>query len=310
VHPRDTIARYVTLGLPDAEAHTLRKHLASCADCRAFYDEQRVLLRALAGDANAPTPDEVALHRGLAIRAIFGESPVDARPTLGDVVDRLLWVPLRTWTLGAVALTALVIASLAVLRPSGPNIEPLAARVAHATAATLGVEPLLKGSEVRAGDPLVVKKGGMLELELVRGGTVRVFSESRLALGARGETVSLESGKIWCIPDEGRGRFEVSTSTASVRVLGTSFIVESRAERTDVRVVSGRVEVVDHGARGKVQLKRDESTHVTAGRAPSPARRASTSADTSEWQRFFDQLLNDLKRSMKILEGHLRQVAD
>lgn len=313
MHPKDTIARYVAEGLPEADERKVRAHLSSCESCRAFYDEQRTLMRALAGDVNAPTKGELSLQSALAVRAVFpteNDAPAKRRAPLVDFVDRLLWAPART-----LALPLGVVAVLLIAVVMAPSLEdavpvPLSAHVVHATAASIDGEPLVKGQEVRARDAIRVKKGGMLELSLVRGGTVRVFPGSALALGARGETVELRDGKIWCLPDEGKGRFEVTTKTATVRVLGTSFIVDATAERTDVRVVSGRVEVVDRGARGRVTLARDESTRVEMGRPPTPPRRADVNDDTREWHRFFERLLDDLARSMKILEKQLMQRGD
>ncbi|MBI5482285.1 MAG: zf-HC2 domain-containing protein, partial [Deltaproteobacteria bacterium] len=58
MHRRSTIDRYLAGDLPDAAEARLRAHLSGCARCRAYFDEQIALLRALAGDASRPTPAE------------------------------------------------------------------------------------------------------------------------------------------------------------------------------------------------------------------------------------------------------------
>lgn len=312
MHPRATIDRYVADGLAAAGERTLRQHLKACARCRAYYDEQRVIFRALAGDANRPTRHELAVHGSLAARAVFPEdkaSPGTRQATLADLVDRLLWLPARTWALGAGAVTAAVVVFLIVLGPSGAGAGsmPLAAIVTRTKAASVAGVALAEAAELRALDVIEVPKGGFLELALVRGGTLRVFPASRLALAARGEAVTLDHGKLWCLPETGRGSFEVTTATATVRVLGTSFIVDADEEKTDVRVISGSVEVSDSDERGRVRLQNEESTRVERGQRPRPPRRASTSADRNEWQHFLDELLKSISRGVKALQHELHK---
>lgn len=306
MHPKSIIDRYVADGLPDADARELRHHLRACVECRAYYDAQRLLFRALAGDANAPTGAEIELHSSLAAGTVF-RSAHATRSRLAALLDRLLWIPARSWALGAGAAAAVVL--LIIFVPSGAEraTMPLAAVVTHAKSASVAGVGLEEAMEVHALDVIEVPKGGVLELALVRGGTLRVFPESKIALGARGESVALDHGKVWCLPEEGKGGFEVTTATATVRVLGTSFIVDADEEKTDVRVVSGSVEVSDSDERGHVRLQKEESTRVEHGQQPSTPRRASTSSDTREWQRFFDELVKSIDHGVKALQRELQK---
>ncbi|MBI1948501.1 MAG: FecR domain-containing protein [Deltaproteobacteria bacterium] len=310
MHPRSAIERYVADGLPEADERALRQHLKACAECQAYYDRQRVVLRALAGDVNQPTREEIKLQGALAARAVFPDNDGAARRphrTLAELVDRLLWAARRSWALGAAGAVAVVLLVVLVPKGGGDGAMPLAAVVTNSSSATVAGQTLEEATELRALDVIEVPKGGALELALVRGGTLRVFPNSRLALGARGESVALEYGKVWCLPEEGKGGFEVTTSTATVRVLGTSFIVDAGDDKTDVRVVSGSVEVSDSDEQGTVILQKEESTRVERGQRPSPARRATAAADTIEWQRFFGDIVKGIDRGVKALDRAIQR---
>jgi len=308
MHPESTIDRYVAEGLPADAERELRAHLKECAACRAYYDAQRLVFRAVVGDVNEPTSVELRLHSRLAADKVFAEEARAARPRLSlrELFERLFWSPARIWAMGAVAAAVLLIVVVVTTR-DGEGAMPLAATVLHAEGARRGEEPLMPGAEVYALDVVEVQQGGIIELELVRGGQVRVFPETRLALGARGESVALDDGKIWCLPAERKGAFEVTTRSASVRVLGTSFVVDADHDKTDVRVVSGGVEVTDLEGRGRVRLQKEESTRVVRGQQPTQPRRANTSQDTLQWQRFVDQLLKNISDGIKSLGRQLQQ---
>lgn len=313
MHPRSTIDRYVADGLPDEDERSLRAHLKSCSECRDYYDAQRVLFRAVAGDAQAPTPDELRLHSRLAAKTVFPDQPAAReRTTLRDLFERFFWAPSRAWGFGAAAAAAAILLVVVLTRQGeggeGDRAMPLAGTIAHVEGATVDGQPLVQGRELRALEVVDVPKGGIVEVNLVRGGLVRVFPETRLALGARGESVVLHTGKVWCLPEEGKGGFEVTTSTATVRVLGTSFIVDTDEEKTDVRVVGGSVEVTDTEERGRVRLQKEESTRVEQGRAPTTPRRASTTSDTQQWQRVFDQLGQAVRKGIESLESLGKQL--
>ncbi len=313
MHPKSTIERYVADGLPESDERELRRHLKECEECRAHYDRERLLMRALAGDANRATAVETAMHQALAARAIF--PPSEARPRVGAsnfgaLLDRLVWAPARFW-IGAATAALLLIAILLPLR-NAVGTMPVAATVLRAKGATIttagaGGKELVEGSELRAIDVVQVASGGLVELVLARGGTLRVFPDTELALGARGESVALERGKVWCLPESGKGSFVVTTETATVRVLGTSFVVDATSEITDVRVVSGSVEVEDSEGHGVVRLQQDEGTRVARGESPSPPRRASTSADENEWERFLDELMRAIDNGVKAIQREMQR---
>ena len=302
MHPRSQVDRCVAEGLPADDELALRSHLRGCAECRAYYDAQRLLARALAGDVNQPTTVEVREHERRVVDALFPPTtPPPSRFALGALFDRLLWTPPRAFALAGAGVVGLLL--LFLLVPTGG----VAATVLHARGATVAGAPLKAGSEVGARAPIELGKDGAVELSLVRGGTLRIFGGARLALGARGASVALERGKVWALPDPGKGRFEVTTPTALVRVLGTSFIVDASAERTDVRVVTGSVEVIDNDERGRVTLGRGEGTLVKRGEPPQPAQRVSTAEDTNEWQRFFEQLLRHLQDGFESITRELQR---
>ena len=304
MHPRSRIERYVVDGLPAAAEQALRAHLEVCAPCRACYDEQRLLQRALAGDTRTPTAHETSQLQRRIVDAVFPRPPAapSLRQRLEALVDRLLWTPPRSFIAVGGAVAVLLLLLLRVPGGSSP-----AATVLHARGASVAGVALVDGAVVEGLQVLELTKGGAVELELQRGGQLRVFGGTRLALGPRGESVVVERGKVWCLPAEGRGSFEVSTATATVRVLGTSFIVEASDERTDVRVVSGRVEVTDTDERGRVTLGRDEGTRVDRGQGPSPARKSSAAGDTREWQRFFDELFRNLRDGVETFKRGLKR---
>jgi len=331
MHPESAIDRLVDEGLPLDEERDVRAHLRTCAACRARYDHARSVARALMGSLDAPTPSEAAVSLRLVTDAVFPDAAKRAprAPFMERMRLLLVWSPQRALAMAATAALALVALTALWTRdsPSTTEVAPVAvapeieatsepapaapaATVMHATGATRSGVALRTGDTVRADERIVVDGAGALELTLVRGGALRVYAKSTLSLDARGETVALTRGKVWAIPDEGKGRFVVSTSTADVTVLGTSFVVDATAERTDVRVISGSVRVVDKGARGDVTLTKGQGTRVQRGSAPTAPAHASTRADTNEWKRFFENVLRDLERSMRILEKEISKIGE
>ena len=63
------IDRYLQEGLSPRAEGKLRDHLRGCGSCRDHYDDRVVLLRALAGDAQAPTRQEDDRMVRLALQA-------------------------------------------------------------------------------------------------------------------------------------------------------------------------------------------------------------------------------------------------
>ena len=284
---RATIDRLLAVGLPPRAEGKLRVHLRGCEPCRAYYDDEVRLLRAFAGDVRRPTPAE--LER-LVRRSLAEVAPSAPRPEpKPSWVDAWIFEPWRQVTIGLVAASvALVLVALAgvQLESSGrvSGTPSLAAAVFMAREAAVDGAPVVEGAGVYAGAELAVGKSGAVELQLVRGGRVRLFPETRVVLGPRGEAVELRSGRVWCDIDPGLGGFSVRTDNAVARVLGTSFVVERESSgATDVRVLSGAVQVQDSGQRGEVVVHGGQKTEVRAEAAPSPVSHYDPSDDLSAW---------------------------
>lgn len=307
MHPRAAIKRYAASGLDGVAEAQLRAHLSECGECRAYYDEQRLLARALAGDVLKPTSleEEAIIARTMAVA--FVRPAAEPSTPLRRLRRVLAWRPALAFA-GVVLAAALVV--VVVRRPASPvtRERAIAAHVVHAQRAHIGDTALEDGAVVPALGIVELADDGVLELSVERGGSVRAYPGTRLALSERGESVVLDTGKVWCLVDAGKGSFEVSTKTALVHVVGTSFIVESRGDgATDVRVVSGKVDVTDGEERGTVTLTADQGTHVAVGAPPEPPRRVSTSRDVADWQRFLDRLLKQLQDGVRALSEKLQR---
>jgi len=299
VHPEREIERYVVEGLPPEAEEQLRRHLRDCASCRARYDAEQQLAAALAGDTDGPAPAAARALEARLLGAVFPATKAARRPWLA-LFEGLLWAPRPALAGAAAVFAVLVLVVVVVAAPGAPGIAATVVRSQGAEVVSAGQRTALTpGAAVPALDVVSVPRGGMLELSLERGGGLRVFSQTALVLGRRGETVALDHGKIWCLPEEGRGTFEVTTPTATARVLGTSFIVVAGNDSTDVRVVSGAVEVKGADGRGRVVVHGDEGTKVARGQSPTPARRTSVTADTNEWQRLWDSIVQGLKEGIE-----------
>ncbi|MBS2029093.1 MAG: FecR domain-containing protein [Deltaproteobacteria bacterium] len=288
---RATIDRLLAVGLPPRAEVKLRAHLRGCEPCRAFYDDEVRLLRAFAGDVRRPTPAELSR---LVRRTLAEVAPGAPRPeSKPSWVDAWIFEPWRQLTIGLVAASVavlLVVFAGVQLESSGrvSGAPSLAAAVSTTREATVDGAVAMDGTGVFAGTEIAVGKSGAVELQLVRGGRVRLFPETRVVLGPRGETVELRSGRVWCDIDPGVGGFSVHTDNAVARVLGTSFVVEREASgATEVRVLSGAVQVQDSGHRGEVVVHGGQKSEVRAEAAPSPASHYDPSDDLSAWDRLW-----------------------
>ena len=283
MHATTAIDRFLAAGLGRWAEARMRRHLSRCERCRGYYDEQLVLHRALAGDPAAPTAGELERMVGRALRG--AGAPARASIEKPQAPAALAWHPVR-WAMAAAAVVIVTGALVVGFSPRAP-----AARVVRAEGLRADGVALLPGAELPAGLFVEVGREGLAELALVRGGRVRVFPGSALSLAARGETVELDRGRIWCDIDPKVAPFEVRTGEARARVLGTSFVVERfGAAATEVRVARGKVEVEDVGGRGRVLLSSGQKSRVAQGAAPSPPARYSPDADRSAWQGFMDGL--------------------
>jgi hypothetical protein len=293
-------------------------HLRGCDRCRNAYDERISLHRALAGHPERPTraEEERVVRRALA-GAEFRLPRPQPEPRLADL---LIWHPAVAAGAFAVLLVLVatglrlglraapptpppqLVAQAAVPAPDAFPVPapvpapPPAARLASARGALVNGRDATAGVELAAGSTLEVNRG-VAELSVARGGTVRVFPETTLTVGADGERVQLSKGKVWCILDHNNRPFTVATSLGEARAVGTSFIVEQRGdEETDVRVLQGLVDVEDHDQLGLVHLHADQQTRLRASGAPTAPRRYAPAHDRSAWEEFFSSFIRTLKR--------------
>lgn len=283
----DVVTALIDGGLGANGERVARAHVATCTACRARYDEHALLRRALASasfDVATRAEDE-----GIARRALAQTHPAPHVARSSSFT--------RAIAFAGVAAAACIALFVVVSRP-GASAPVLAATVLHAKGATVGGAALVDGAPLLSGATLDVSPTGLVELNLVRGGTLRVFPDSTLTLTPRGEHVQLAHGKVWAIVDAGRGPFQVTTSEGSARVLGTSFLVENRDAVTDVKVVEGRVEVrsASVGRDAPVVVNGGERTRVAHGEHASAPRRYDAHDDRDQWQRFVDDLLQAMQQ--------------
>lgn len=317
-HPRSDIDRYVAEGLPTGAERALRAHLTDCADCRRIYDEELRLRRALAGNLDQATAGEEARLQRLVLERA-GLTP----PRLAPRAPAFLGLALPRAATGWPARLALGAASLAVMiglwaalsrrEPSPtpmPEVVPtgvLAARLTQARGVTLDGAPAKAGTAVLSNSEVRVAGEGMAELDLVRGGHLRVFPRSRLSLTPRGEVVVLAGGKVWCEVEADRGRFVVQTDHGQARVLGTSFVVDKPAgSETEVRVISGVVEVEDQARRGVVRVRAGQRTRMLREGPPASATAYDSGRDRAELEQALQQLGREIERGLRRLGDKLR----
>lgn len=319
MHPRGDIERYLAEGLPAVDEQALRRHLRDCASCRGFYDDEVRLRRALAGAPQQPTRAEDARLRQLVLtRTGLAPAPAVVTAQRRPLVRRIGEQPWHfAWPVAAAAI-ALLIGVWAlrpqrdvpppILAPSEAPIAPIAAaRLGQAKDASLDGAATSAGTTIDAGAVLAVGPEGLAELELVRGGRLRLFANTRLKLTPRGESMELLSGKIWCEVESGRGRFIVHTERGDARVLGTSFIVEKSATAdTEVRVLSGIVEVEDSAHRGIVRVTSGQRTRLRDGDAPARVVRYDAQSDLDAWEQSLHKLGREVERTLRKIGGKLR----
>jgi hypothetical protein len=320
MHPRGNIDRYLAEGLPADTERELREHLRSCEECRRLYDEEVRLRRALAGDPKQPTRTEEARLRRLVLDRAGLVIPLSAptRAPSRALADRIRSNPWRfAVPMGAAALAMLV--GLWIIHPwhaepippkpqrDTPAEPVLAARLTQAKEVTIDGAPAKPGATIRSGAEVAVSGAGLAELELLRGGRTRLFPRTRLKLTPRGETIELESGKVWCEVTAGRGRFVVAIERGEARVLGTSFVVEKLSSGdTDVRVLSGTVEVEDSGHAGMVRVQEGQRTRLLSGAPPTQVLRYDPQSDRGDWEQAFRRLGREIERTFRKLGDKLR----
>ncbi len=228
MHVRSNIDRYLADCISHRTETGLRDHLRACSRCRSHYDRQVVLHRTLAGDPEAPTPQEDDRMVRLVLQATDLERPHDLQKKRLGLMDRIIWAPAPIL---AVAVLMLLVVAGSVWYLMAPPV--IAARLVKGRNLTLDEMPVdpkeTPKTAVHAGSKLEVKKGGIAELTLERGGTVRVFPGSMLSLSGPGERLDLDRGKVWCLVENTGAPFVVQTDIAEVRVVevrGARLVVE------------------------------------------------------------------------------------
>ncbi|MEW5851031.1 MAG: FecR domain-containing protein [Myxococcota bacterium] len=238
MHFQNEIDRYLEDGLPPAREQELRAHLDGCAECRAYYDRQATLFRALAGNPAAPTPRQQAQLMQRILARTHGE------PVPPPVVAAAPQFRARPWALawlGTCAVAATLV--LWMTRDSAAGV----AQVQGAEGLTVNGVAAEAGARVESGMVLEVTAPGQARLRLSRGAELTLAGGTRAVLLEEGNLVRLERGRARSQVEKGRGGYAVQTVHGTARVLGTSFDVEliSPREGTQVRVLEGRVRVED-----------------------------------------------------------------
>ncbi|MBB5351327.1 ferric-dicitrate binding protein FerR (iron transport regulator) [Haloferula luteola] len=219
----------------------LKQNPALLEDARQHLD--------LAGrltDLRSPRGDEAFVQSvSTHLRQVADEDP-NAFPQ--RVTGRIQRSRRRRILVGALTLAACIAATTlpALLRKSTPT-RPSAPAVALAI--TL---PDARGSETRlesypVGQEVHLRSGRM-KLEFINGAVVAVESPAHFTIRSA-EEIDLHSGNLnaWC-PESAHG-FRVSTQTAQLKDLGTSFGVSVGPDGTsDFLVLEGEVEVSNQGA--------------------------------------------------------------
>lgn len=295
MHKRAVIDRYLDAGCSPAAEERLRAHLRECDACRAYYDEQVLLRRALSGGLAAPTPAE---QQRVAQRALRAAAPLPThRMDLSRVADFVIFEPRRTAWVAAVAVLAVVVGLVVVPAPR-------AAVIVRGADVTVNGKPVTEARVLRGGDTVRVAPQGVAVLELERGGTVRMYPDTTVQVHRRGHRLTLPAGRVWCLIDKGKGTFVVHTPTTKATVLGTSFVVDHDTSQgtTEVRVMEGRVRVADRTREGQVEVEGGYKTRVREGTKPSPPEKYDPKKDKFDWEKFFEALRESIKKFIRSIE--------
>lgn len=260
-HPRGRVDRYLSFGLAARAEARLRRHLARCAECRAYYEEGVLVLRATRKTAFSPGAAEADR---LVRRAVAN---LDGAPE-GALARAPLFI-------GAVVAAALSILAFVVFTAPGPvgRLSSFSGEVLVAG------EPAALDAELAADAVVEVRSGEcILELEDGRSALLRAGAKMSVEKGGRVARLTQGRGRFSVTP--GQGSFAVEAGRTRVLVTGTIFAVDRKSgDDTLVAVHHGSVEVV--GEKGTVRLSDGEETTVRDGLPSSvaPARRESLAED-------------------------------
>lgn len=282
-HPRRRIDRYLGFGLsPRAEA-PLRRHLAGCADCRAYYDEGVRVLRATRRAAGAPGAGEADRLVRRAVANLDGAAPRFARRA-----------PLFIGAGIAAALSVFAFVLFSAAAPIG--------RLASFSGQVLVAGELAVLDAEIFPNAVVEVRSGECILELEDGRSALLRAGTKLSVDKGGRVARLEQGRGRFSVTPGQGSFAVDAGRTRVQVTGTIFAVERRSgDETLVAVHHGSVEVA--GEKGTVRLTDGQETTVKEGlpSTAAPARRESLAED---WGLSGDDLLKGVEKGVqKGVEG-------
>ena len=300
MHARRSIDRSFAEALPSGAAARMRRHVSACPSCLAYYEEQLRLHRALRGDLETATPseDRRAVARAL---ASLGR-PLPRQPVLSRLADLLLWPAPALLGVPAVAVALLLVGGVLRVREDRAPV----ARIVTASGLSVEGVPADPGAPLSPGRTITIAPDGAAELALERGGRLKLYPGAALRLLPRGAAVELLAGRLWCEVDHTGAGFAVRTGEGEARVVGTSFVVERQREgSTEVRVMSGTVEVEDAGHRGVLRLAERQRSTLSRGESPAPASRYSPQQDRGDWEGLFRELGRKLSRGMKELKNAL-----
>jgi hypothetical protein len=251
------------LGALDGTAdETLRLHIAECDACRDARHAlgQMAARLAKAGDDHPATP---ALAERLAAIVAEDASKEAVAPAERVSVTRLKTeAPLRPskkamWL--ALAAFVSVGASVAIgfkLADRQRAPSAIASRAWHGKVATIAAGPggaglkrdgvtLKEGDEIGSGMHLVTDSKTRVRLALDDGSTVVLDRATDLVIGSEPRTMTLNDGAILAevAHIEGAPTAKLKTPNGDVDVLGTKLAVTAIADRTNVEVLRGEVEL-------------------------------------------------------------------
>ncbi len=265
------------------ELERLAEGLAHAGDDVAFDDVLSHRLVSAAADAALASPRIVPSAEAVAAsgedtrtsetrlraseKAPVAPVPMPSPLTFGGRGKRGTWLLLGA--LASVAVSAAVGFSLASKKAAPVDVASRAwhgkvAKIARAGAdktgglsvnGKSGESALAEGAEIKAGMELVTDGRTRARLELDDGSVVVLDRATKLVIGDKPRTVSLEDGAILADVEhvEAAPAARIETPSGAVRVLGTKISVTSATDRTNVEVLRGEVEVeTPSGKREKI----------------------------------------------------------
>lgn len=265
----------------------LRAHVASCDFCRdARHDLEQVARRvARAGDDYVASSDLGERLASLAVPVAPEAASVDGRvsETRLRLASQGKDAPARAgrkarWLLLAACVSVGASAAVGFVLADRERAPAAAAvRAWHGKVGKIvrsgagggdglrvstpsGPTALGEGSELRDGMRLTTDARTRARLELDDGSVVVLDRATEVAVGDAPRTLRVNEGALIAevAHVEGTAPARIETPAGEVRVLGTKLVVTAAADRTNVEVLRGEVEVAGVGARG-------EGQRVTAG---------------------------------------------